>query len=206
MAALQMEIAVYRSGRFGFGRPSTVPCHGAVHAFLHGMAFCIPCTAETYAYPKTYAYPNARSQSSDGFSWQQVRIPYLDSAGSKSGSQTCAQSAMGLDSIWIPHLCSTGNRQPAIGNKYASHIHPSSLYSTDTSQADESSCIPQRFVGLTTQGRAPNLRRSAAESARPCRRRPAPPARWRRRRRRRRPAGRPQPGSCRRPGRPARCP
>ena len=109
MAALQMEIDVYRSGRFGFGRPSTVPCRGAVHAFLrtciltymhsyvhaflHGMAFCIAYTAETYA------CPNARSQSSDGFNWQQARIPYLDSAGSKSGSQTCAQSAMGLDSI-----------------------------------------------------------------------------------------------------------
>ena len=35
MAALQMVIAVYRSGRFGFGRPGTVPCRGAVHAFLH---------------------------------------------------------------------------------------------------------------------------------------------------------------------------
>ena len=74
-------------------RPSIVPCRGAVHAFLHGMAFCIACTVETYA------YPNARSQSSDGFNWQQARIPYLDSAGSKSGSQTCAQSAMGLDYI-----------------------------------------------------------------------------------------------------------
>ena len=111
MAALQMAIAVYGSGRFGFGRPSTVPCRGAVHAFLHGMAFCIACTAETYA------YPNARSQSSDGFNWQQARIPCLDSAGSESGSQTCAQSAMGLDSIWIPHLCSTGNRQSATGNR-----------------------------------------------------------------------------------------
>lgn len=206
MAALQMAIAVYRFGRFGFGRPSTVPCRGAVHAFLHGMAFCIACTAETYAYPKTYAYPNARSQPLEGFNWQQTRIPRLDSVGSKSGSQTCAQSAMSMDSIWIPHLCSIGNWQLAAGNKYAPHIHPSSLYSTDTSQADESSCIPQRFVGLTAQGRAPSLRRSAAESARPCRRRPAPPARWRRMRRRMRPAGRPQPGSCRRPGRPARCP
>ena len=89
----------------------TVPCHGAVRAFLHGMAFCIACTAETYA------YPNARSQSSDGFNWQQARIPYLDSAGSKSGSQTCAQLAVSMDSIWIPHLCSTGNRQLAIGNR-----------------------------------------------------------------------------------------
>ena len=34
MAALQMAIAVYRSGCFDFGRPSTVPCRGAVHAFL----------------------------------------------------------------------------------------------------------------------------------------------------------------------------
>ena len=201
MAALQMAIAVYRSGRFGFGRPSTVPCRGVVHAFLHGMAFCIACTAETYA------YPNARSQSSDGFNWQQARIPCLDSAGSKSGSQTCAQSAVSMDSIWIPHLCSTGNRQLAIDKRQQVCIpYPSSPYSTDTSQADESSCIPQRFVGLTTQGRAPSLRRSAAESARPCRRRPAPPARWRRRRRHRRPAGRPQPGSCRRPSRPAQCP
>ena len=200
MAALQMAIAVYRSGCFGLGRPSTVPCRGAVHAFLHGMAFCIACTVETYA------YPNARSQSSDGFNWQQARIPYLDSAGSESGLETCAQSAMSMDSTWIPHLCSIGNWQLAAGNKYAPHIHPSSLYSTDTSQADESSCIPQRFVGLTAQGKAPSLRRSAAESARPFRRRPAPPVRWRRRPRRRRPAGRPQPGSCRRPGRPARCP
>ena len=131
MAALQMAIAVYRSGRFGFGRPSTVPCRGAVHAFLRGMAFCIACTAETYA------YPNARSQPLEGFNWQQVWIPYLDSAGSKSGSQTCAQSAMGLDSIWIPHLCSTGNRQLATGNKYASHIHPA--------------CIPQIPVRPTNR-------------------------------------------------------
>ena len=85
--------------------------HSYVHAFLHGVAFCIAYTAETYE------YPNAWSQSSDGFNWQQVRIPCLDSAGSKSGSQTCAQSAMGLDSIWIPHLCSTGNWQLAIGKR-----------------------------------------------------------------------------------------
>lgn len=116
MAALQMAIAVYRSGRFGFGRPSTVPCRGVVHAFLrtriltwngflhsmHGRDVCVPqCTVPILGW----------------LYWQQVRIPYLDSAGSKSGSQTCAQSAMGLDSIWIPHLCSTGNRQPAIGNR-----------------------------------------------------------------------------------------
>ena len=202
MAALQMAIAVYRSGRFGFGRPGTVPCRGAVHAFLHGMAFCIACTAETYA------YPNARSQSSDGFT------------GNKLGFHAWIQQAVRADRrlalsrqwVWIPyrfHICAqpaTGNRQLATGNKYAPHIHPSILYSTNTSQADESSCIPQRFVGLTTQGRAPSLRRNAAESARPCRRRPAPPARWRRRRRHRRPAGRPAPRSCRRPGRPARCP
>ena len=98
MAALQMAIAVYRSGRFGLGRPipflaMVLYTHSYVDAFLHGMAFCIACTAETYA------YPNARSQSSDGFNWQQARIPYLDSAGSESGLQTCAQSAMGLDSI-----------------------------------------------------------------------------------------------------------
>ena len=116
MAALQMVIAVYRSGRFGFGRPGTVPCRGAVHAFLrtcilawngflhsmHGRDICVPqCT----------------SQPLEGFNWQQARIPCLDSAGSKSGSQTCAQSAMGLDSIWISHLCSTGNRQLAIGKR-----------------------------------------------------------------------------------------
>ena len=57
MAALQMAIAVYRSGRFGFGRPSIVPCRGAVHAFLDGMAFCIACTAETYAYPNVHPNP-----------------------------------------------------------------------------------------------------------------------------------------------------
>ena len=108
----------------------TVPCHGAVHAFLHGMAFCIACTAETYA------YPNARSQSSDGFNWQQARIPYLDSAGSKSRSQTCAQSAMSMDSIWIPHLCSTGNWQPATS------MHPISIHPA---------CIPQIPVRPTNR-------------------------------------------------------
>ena len=146
--------------------------------------------------------------------------PWRALTGNKLGFHAWIQQAVRADCrlalsrqwVWIPyrfHICAQlaiGNRQLTTGNKYAPHIHPSSLYSTDTSQADESLCIPQRFVGLTTQGRAPSLRRNAAESARPCRRRPAPPARWRRRRRRRRPAGRPQPGSCRRPGRPARCP
>ena len=62
MAALQMAIAVYQSGRFGFGRPGIVPCHGAVHAFLrtriltwngflhsmHGRDVCVPqCTVPT---------------------------------------------------------------------------------------------------------------------------------------------------------------
>ena len=161
--------------------------NGFLHS-IHGRDVCVPqCT----------------SQPLEGFNWEQVRIPCLDSAGSKRiADLRSVGNGFGfhIDSTFVL------NWQPATGNKYASHIHPSSLYSTDTSQADESSCIPQRFVGLTTQGRAPNLRRNAAESARPCRRRPAPPARWRRRRRRRRPAGRPQPGSCRRPGRPARCP
>ena len=130
MAALQMAIAVYRSGHFGFGRPSTVPCRGAVHAFLHGMAFCIACTAETYA------YPNARSQSSDGFNWQRARIPCVDSAGSRSGSQICAQSAMSTGSIWIPHLCSNGNWQPAT-SMHPIFIHPA--------------CIPQIPVRPTNR-------------------------------------------------------
>ena len=110
MAALQMAIAVYRSGRFGLGRPSTVPCRGAVHAFLHGMAFCIACTAETYACPNAHPNPwRALTGNKFGFhTWIQQAV---------SGSQTCAQSAMSMDSIWIPHLCSTGNRQPAIGNR-----------------------------------------------------------------------------------------
>ena len=116
MAALQMAIAVIGLAALALG--GLVPflavvlyMHSYVHAFLLGMAFCIACTAETYA------YPNARSQSSDGFNWQQARIPCLDSAGSKSGSQTCAQLAVSMDSIWIPHLCSTGNWQLAIGNR-----------------------------------------------------------------------------------------
>ena len=202
MAALQIAIAVYRSGRFGFGRPGTVPCRGAVYAFLrtcilawngflhsmHGRDVCVPqCTVPTLG----------------GLYWQQAQIPCLDSANSKRIADLRSvgnEYGFYMDSTFVL------NWQLATGNKYAPHIHPSGLYSTDTSQADESSCIPQRFVGLTTQGRAPNLRRSAAESARRCRRRPAHPARWRRRRRRRRPAGRPAPGSCRRPGRPARCP
>lgn len=84
----------------------TVPCHGAVRAFLHGMAFCIACTAETYA------YPNARSQSSDGFT------------GNKFGFHTWIQQAVRADRrlalsrqwVWIPygfHICA----QPATGNR-----------------------------------------------------------------------------------------
>ena len=75
--------------------------NGFLHS-IHGRDICVPkCT----------------SQPLEGFNWQQVRIPCLDSAGSESGSQTCAQSAMSMGSIWIPHLCSTGNWQPKIGNR-----------------------------------------------------------------------------------------
>ena len=81
MAALQMAIAVYRSGRFGFGRPSTVPCSGAVHAsyvhaFLHGMAFCIACTAETYACPNAHPNPwRALTGNKLGFrAWTQQAV------------------------------------------------------------------------------------------------------------------------------------
>lgn len=127
----------YQSSRFGFGRPSTVPCRGAVNTFLrtriltwngflhsmHGRDVCVPqCT----------------SQPLEGFNWQQARIPYLDSAGSESGSQTCTQSAMGMGSIWIPHLRSTGtgNWQPATS------MHPISIHPA---------CIPQIPVRPTNR-------------------------------------------------------
>lgn len=61
MAALQMAIAVIALAALALG--GLVPflavllyMHSYVHAFLHGMAFCITCTAETYAYPN--ARPN----------------------------------------------------------------------------------------------------------------------------------------------------
>ena len=102
----------YRSSRFGFGRPSIVPCRGAVDAFLHGMAFCIACTAETYAYPKTYAYPNAHPN------------PWRALTGNKLGFRAWIQQAVRADCrlalsrqwVWIPygfHICA----QLAIGNR-----------------------------------------------------------------------------------------
>ena len=118
MAALQMAIAVYRSGRFGFGRPSTVPCRGAVHAFLHGMAFCIACTAETYACPN--AHPN----------------PWMVLTGNKLGFHAWIQQAVRADRrlaisrqwVWIPygfHICA----QPAAENwQPATSMHPISIH------------------------------------------------------------------------------
>lgn len=147
MATLQMAIAVYRSGRFGFGRPGTVPCRDAVHAFLrtcilawngflhsmHGRDVCVPqCT----------------SQPLGGFNWQQARIPCLDSAGSESGSQTCAQSAMSMDSIWIPHLCSTGNRQLATGNR---QLATGNRQQVCTPISIHAACIPQIPVRPTNR-------------------------------------------------------
>ena len=137
MAALQMAIAVYRSGRFGFGRPSTVPCRGAVHAFLrtcilawngflhsiHGRDICVPqCT----------------SQPLEGFT------------GNKFGFHAWIQQAVRADRrlalsrqwVWIPyrfHICA----QPATGNwQPATSMHPISIHPA---------CIPQIPVRPTNR-------------------------------------------------------
>ena len=132
MAALQMAIAVYRSGRFGFGRPSIVPCRGAVHAFLHGMAFCIAYTAETYACPN--AHPN----------------PRMALTGNKFGFRAWIQQVVRADRrlalsrqwVWIPyrfHICA----QPATGNwQPATSMHPISIHPA---------CIPQIPVRPTNR-------------------------------------------------------
>ena len=107
MAALQMAIAVYRSGRFGLGRPIpflavVLYMHSYIHAFLDGMAFCIACTAETYACPN--AHPN----------------PWRALTGNKFGFHAWIQQAVRADRrlalsqqwVWIPyrfHICA----QPA---------------------------------------------------------------------------------------------
>ena len=110
----------------------TVPCHGAVHAFLHGMAFCIACTAETHA------CPNARPN------------PWRALAGNKLGFRAWIQQAVRADCrlalsrqwVWIPyrfHICA----QPATGNwQPATSMHPVSIHPA---------CIPQIPVRPTNR-------------------------------------------------------
>ena len=110
----------------------TVPCHGAVHAFLDGMAFCIAYTAETYACPN--AHPN----------------PWRALTGNKFGFHAWIQQAVRADRrlalsrqwVWIPyrfHICA----QPATGNwQPATSMHPISIHPA---------CIPQMPVRPTNR-------------------------------------------------------
>lgn len=139
MAALQMAIAVYRSSRFGFGRSSTVPCRGAVHAFLRTRILTWNGFLHSM-HGRDVFLPKCTSQPLDSFT------------GNKLGFRAWIQQAVGADRrlalssqwVWVPygfHICA--QPAPAIGNwQPATSMQPIS---------NHPACIPQIPVRPTNR-------------------------------------------------------